>query len=205
MEVAVSSCTRALDHPDVPLLISSVKFAINIILDLVIISKFHVHTIRPTVNTQAVIRLACDLSSAVCGLVRYLETHQSMVDIPPDFFAQEIRRASQRLPKRPKMLILKSFPAILHLHHIKTAKTIQWSRRIHAHLSPSSSSPHSAISIHLHRISSTECSLSVAGNRHYLHERGLRHSMGRFQHHQMGFGHGPSASTRSIYLDFRGA
>jgi len=40
METVVSSCTRALDHPDVPLLISSAKFVINIILDVLIISRF---------------------------------------------------------------------------------------------------------------------------------------------------------------------
>jgi Na+-driven multidrug efflux pump len=38
MEVAVASSTRALDHPDVPLLISSIKFIVNIVLDLLIIS-----------------------------------------------------------------------------------------------------------------------------------------------------------------------
>ena len=72
METAVSSCTRALDHPDVPLLISSVKFAVNIILDLIVISKFHVHSISPTVNTQAVIRLVCDMGSAICGLLYFI-------------------------------------------------------------------------------------------------------------------------------------
>lgn len=72
METAVSSCTRALDHPDVPLLISSIKFVVNIILDLIIISKFHVHTVHPTVNTQAVIRLVCDMVSATCGLLYFI-------------------------------------------------------------------------------------------------------------------------------------
>ncbi|KAH8699126.1 hypothetical protein BGW36DRAFT_426802 [Talaromyces proteolyticus] len=72
METVVSSCTRALDHPDVPLLISSTKFVINIILDLLIISKFHVGSFTPTVNTQAWIRLACDLTSATCGLMYFL-------------------------------------------------------------------------------------------------------------------------------------
>ena len=72
MEVAVSSCTRALDHPDIPLLISSVKFAVNILLDLIMISKFHIHSIHPTVNTQAVIRLVCDMSSATCGLLYFI-------------------------------------------------------------------------------------------------------------------------------------
>lgn len=72
METAVSSCTRALDHPDVPLLISSVKFAVNIILDLIIISKFHVHSVDPTVNTQAIIRLVCDIGSAICGLLYFI-------------------------------------------------------------------------------------------------------------------------------------
>lgn len=72
VETAVSNCTRALDHPDVPLLISSIKFVINIILDMLIISKFHVGYRAPTVNTQALIRMACDLSSAAAGLAYFI-------------------------------------------------------------------------------------------------------------------------------------
>jgi Na+-driven multidrug efflux pump len=72
MEVAVAFSTRALDHPDVPLLISSTKFVVNIILDLLIISWFHVGSHTPTVNTQALIRMACDLTSAVTGLLYFL-------------------------------------------------------------------------------------------------------------------------------------
>jgi Na+-driven multidrug efflux pump len=47
METVVSSCTRALDHSDVPLVISSIKFVINIMLDLLFISKFHVGSFIP--------------------------------------------------------------------------------------------------------------------------------------------------------------
>ena len=72
METVVSSCTRALDHPDVPLLISSIKFVINIMLDLLIISRFHVGSFTPTVNTQALIRLACDMTSALSGLLYFV-------------------------------------------------------------------------------------------------------------------------------------
>lgn len=72
MEVAVSSCTRALDHPDVPVLISSTKFIVNIILDLLIISRFHVGSFTPTINSQALVRLACDMASALCGLVYFV-------------------------------------------------------------------------------------------------------------------------------------
>ena len=72
METAVASATRALDHPDVPLLISSIKFAVNIVLDLLLISRFHVGTFRPSVNTQASVRLACDLSSAFAGLLYFI-------------------------------------------------------------------------------------------------------------------------------------
>ena len=74
IETAVSSCTRALDHPDVPLVISSVKFAVNILLDLLLISKFHVAAVQPTVNIQALIRLACDMTAALCGLLYFLTT-----------------------------------------------------------------------------------------------------------------------------------
>lgn len=72
METVVSSCTRALDHPDVPLLISSTKFVINIMLDLLLISKFRVSSFIPTVNTQALIRLACDMTSALSGLLYFM-------------------------------------------------------------------------------------------------------------------------------------
>lgn len=72
IQVAVSSCTRALDQPDVPLLISSTGFIINIILDLLFISKFHVGTFKPTILTQALIRLACDMVSAIVGLLYFL-------------------------------------------------------------------------------------------------------------------------------------
>ncbi|KAH0436652.1 hypothetical protein CcaCcLH18_04209 [Colletotrichum camelliae] len=72
IETVVSSATRALDRPDVPLIISSVKFAVNIILDLLIISKVYVGSHQPTVNMQAGIQLACNLASALIGLAYFL-------------------------------------------------------------------------------------------------------------------------------------
>jgi Na+-driven multidrug efflux pump len=72
LETSVSACTRALDKPNVPLLISSIKFAINIILDLLLISKFHVGKSKPSVNEQAWIRLACDMTSAFAGLLYFI-------------------------------------------------------------------------------------------------------------------------------------
>ncbi|KAF1937362.1 hypothetical protein EJ02DRAFT_357031 [Clathrospora elynae] len=74
VEYAVNTSTRALDKPDVPLIISSVKFAINIMLDLILISKFHVGGITPTVNMQAGISLACNLTSAFAGLGYFVFT-----------------------------------------------------------------------------------------------------------------------------------
>ncbi|ELQ34665.1 hypothetical protein OOU_Y34scaffold00750g2 [Pyricularia oryzae Y34] len=72
IETAVASATRALDRPDVPLIINSVKFAVNIILDLLLISKIHVGSHEPTVNMQAGIQLACNLASAFIGLAYFL-------------------------------------------------------------------------------------------------------------------------------------
>ncbi|KAI8241233.1 hypothetical protein K4K57_009998 [Colletotrichum sp. SAR 10_99] len=72
IETVVSSATRAVDRPDVPLIISSVKFAVNIVLDLLIISKVHVGSHKPTVNMQAGIQLACNLASALIGLAYFL-------------------------------------------------------------------------------------------------------------------------------------
>ncbi|KAL4868399.1 hypothetical protein BDV12DRAFT_169678 [Aspergillus spectabilis] len=74
IEVAVSNATRALDKPDVPLLISSVKVGINIILDLVFISKFHVGSWTPDINMQAAIRLSCDMAAALAGLIYFFIT-----------------------------------------------------------------------------------------------------------------------------------
>lgn len=39
IEVAVSNATRALDKPDAPLLISSIKVVVNIVLDLLVVSN----------------------------------------------------------------------------------------------------------------------------------------------------------------------
>ena len=75
MEGAVASATRALDKPDVPLVISSVKFTINIILDLLLISRFHIGSFNPTVIMQGVIHLSCSLSAAFAGLVYFICTN----------------------------------------------------------------------------------------------------------------------------------
>ncbi|KAL8949098.1 MAG: hypothetical protein Q9222_004769 [Ikaeria aurantiellina] len=71
IQVSVSNCTRALDNPDVPLLIASISVAINILLDLLIISKFHVGSWTPTVIDQALIRMTCDITSALAGVVYF--------------------------------------------------------------------------------------------------------------------------------------
>lgn len=72
LETAVGAATRALDKPDVPLIVSSTKFAVNIVLDMVLISKFHVSGITPTVNIQAATQLVCNLVAAVLGLVYFV-------------------------------------------------------------------------------------------------------------------------------------
>lgn len=74
LETAVAAATRALDQPDVPLIISAVKFAVNIILDMILISKFHVPGITPTVNTQAATQLACGLAASLSGLIYFVWT-----------------------------------------------------------------------------------------------------------------------------------
>ncbi|KAF2840943.1 hypothetical protein M501DRAFT_1010124 [Patellaria atrata CBS 101060] len=71
IEVAVANATRALDHPDVPVIISLARFATNIVLDLLLISNFHVGSFHPSANTQAGIRLACDYAAATAGLLYF--------------------------------------------------------------------------------------------------------------------------------------
>ncbi|KAF4957776.1 hypothetical protein FSARC_11185 [Fusarium sarcochroum] len=72
LETAVSSATRALDKPDIPLAISSVKFAVNIILDFILISRFHVGSVTPTANLQITIQLVCSLVASFAGLFYFL-------------------------------------------------------------------------------------------------------------------------------------
>jgi hypothetical protein len=64
IETAIANSTRAVDHSDVPLIISSVKFLVNIIFDLLRTSTFHVGNIKPAVNMQALIQLAYNTTSA---------------------------------------------------------------------------------------------------------------------------------------------
>jgi Na+-driven multidrug efflux pump len=82
VEYAVNTSTRALDKPGVPLIISSIKFAISITLDLIIISKFRVGSITPTVNMQAGISLACNLTSAFTGLAYFVYTTSFISKLP---------------------------------------------------------------------------------------------------------------------------
>ncbi|KAI7488684.1 hypothetical protein KC351_g1839 [Hortaea werneckii] len=70
----MAAATRALDQPDVPLVISSIKFAVNIVLDLIVISKVHVPGVTPTVNAQAGTQLGCNLVASLAGLVYFFWT-----------------------------------------------------------------------------------------------------------------------------------
>ena len=74
IETAVAAATRALDQPDIPLIISSVKFAVNIILDMIVISKFHVPGVNPTVNAQAATQLTCSMVASFVGLAYFIAT-----------------------------------------------------------------------------------------------------------------------------------
>ncbi|TVY84045.1 hypothetical protein LSUE1_G003681 [Lachnellula suecica] len=77
LETAVATATRTLDQPDVSLVISCVKFAVNIILDLIIISRFHVGAFQPTVNMQGGIQLACNMTASIAGLCYFLYTNRT--------------------------------------------------------------------------------------------------------------------------------
>lgn len=98
LETAVSNATRALDHPDVPFVIAATRFAINIILDFLVISTFHVGSFKPSVNTQAGIRLGCDYAAAFFGLGyfafivwRLRNKHRLFEDVPrPSFKALKV-------------------------------------------------------------------------------------------------------------------
>ncbi|KAF2103271.1 hypothetical protein NA57DRAFT_72246 [Rhizodiscina lignyota] len=101
IETAVATATRALDKPDVPLMISSVKFAVNIVLDLLIISKFHVGSFKPTVNMQGGNQLACNMTSALVGLAYFLYSNSFK------FSKSEERERGPRISLSPSLHALK--------------------------------------------------------------------------------------------------
>ncbi|KEQ72084.1 hypothetical protein M436DRAFT_49814 [Aureobasidium namibiae CBS 147.97] len=107
IETAVSTSTRALDKPDVPLIISTVKFLINIVLDLLIISKVHVGSFTPTVNMQAATQLACNMASAFFGLAYFC-----LITFRMD---QQRLATRQHEPVRPSIACLKTLarPGVL--------------------------------------------------------------------------------------------
>ncbi|KAF9471934.1 hypothetical protein BDN70DRAFT_909262 [Pholiota conissans] len=72
VNTAVSLGTRALDKPDVPLLMSSVQTVIQIFLELALVSTVHVPGFTPTIHTAATIKLVCDLTGAAVGLLYFL-------------------------------------------------------------------------------------------------------------------------------------
>ncbi|KAG0642027.1 hypothetical protein HOY80DRAFT_1014667 [Tuber brumale] len=83
VDFAVSCATRALDRPDVPLLISTVKTALNIILDLLFLSNVRVGHADVDVNTQAVIHLSCDAAGALAGVCYFMyETRKLWIHRP---------------------------------------------------------------------------------------------------------------------------
>ena len=113
VEYAVNTSTRALDKPDVPLIISSVKFAVNIILDLLIISKYHVGGITPTVNMQAGISLTCSLTSAFAGLLYFVYTTSYSSSSP--FHRNPANTSDKTTPSLPALLTLIKPGAIFFL------------------------------------------------------------------------------------------
>lgn len=48
------------------------KISVNIILDMIVISRFHIPQVTPTVNTQAATQLACNLTASFAGLAYFL-------------------------------------------------------------------------------------------------------------------------------------
>lgn len=73
VDVAVSVSTRTLDRPDVPLVISTMKTLVNIILDVLLLSKYRPNkSIDVDAITQVTIRLSCDAVGALVGLIYFL-------------------------------------------------------------------------------------------------------------------------------------
>lgn len=78
VEAAVATSTRSLDLPDVPLVMSTIKFALNILLDMLLISTFRIASFTPTPNTQAIIQLSCNLAAAAATVAYFLIISRSL-------------------------------------------------------------------------------------------------------------------------------
>ncbi|KAF4122869.1 hypothetical protein GMORB2_7176 [Geosmithia morbida] len=116
VETAVSTATRTLDKPDVPLIISTTKFAVNIVLDMLLISRFHVGTHRPSVNMQAGIQLACNMASALVGLGYFMYRSrayqaETVTQCPTDGRGADIVTSAARPSYRALSVLLR--PGIL--------------------------------------------------------------------------------------------
>lgn len=77
-ETSVTTSIQAFDRPDVFLIINFVKFFVNIVLDMLIIFKFHVDSFKSTVNTQAVVQFCCNMSSAVADLAYFVSCNMQL-------------------------------------------------------------------------------------------------------------------------------
>ncbi|KAG8893883.1 hypothetical protein FRB99_001656 [Tulasnella sp. 403] len=72
-QYSTTFATRSIDRPDVPLVINLSATALNVIFDFMFLSTFRIGGLRrPTMNTQAGIRLACDFAGATTGLIYFV-------------------------------------------------------------------------------------------------------------------------------------
>lgn len=78
---------------------------------MLVVSKFHVGSIKPTVNTQAIVRLGCDMTSSLCGLVYFLYLSlkmksESQVEGPQESAAPSLRALKVLARPHPSTLLL---------------------------------------------------------------------------------------------------
>ena len=123
MQVTATDCTRELDYPDVPLLIDSTSLIVDIVLELLVISKFHVGSWKPTSNEQALINLACDMSSTLADLAYFIYLAQNMhkrSDTTGDSAKPSIN--AFKVLARPSVCTLQSPPSGTHRFYSLSAE-----------------------------------------------------------------------------------
>lgn len=73
IDYALATAMRAFDRPDVPLIISLSKIVVNIALDFAVLSPWRLSIVgNVTANTQASVRLVCDLMGTIVGLAYFM-------------------------------------------------------------------------------------------------------------------------------------
>ena len=114
VDVAITNTTRALDSPNVPLAISSLRCVLNIAADFALLSRWRLpFAASPTVLTQALTRLACDVAASSAAIAFYLHsTRRARLEEAKKTALKLIDGAEQNSSSRPPLNVTPNWRAL---------------------------------------------------------------------------------------------